>query len=52
MNDNLIEPNLYHCRCGRTIDVGTDDLAGDEDVVQLRLAHACGPTQGGVNRDR
>jgi hypothetical protein len=43
-SDFDLEPdmNLYTCpRCGRTINIGTDDLAGDEDVVRLRLAHGC-----------
>lgn len=40
------EPNLYRCpRCGVTIEIGSDDLAGDEDVVRQRIAHACEPAR-------
>jgi hypothetical protein len=29
--------NLWTCsQCGTTIDIGTDDLAGDEEVVKMR----------------
>ena len=34
--------NLWTCsKCGTTIDIGTDDLAGDEEVVKMRMAHTC-----------
>lgn len=36
------DPNLYQCpRCFKVLEIGTDDLAGDEDVVRQRIAHDC-----------
>lgn len=35
-------PNLYACpHCGEVIDIGNDELAGDEEVVRLRMNHPC-----------
>ena len=34
--------NLWTCpECGRAIDIGTDEYAGDEDAVRMRMAHEC-----------
>lgn len=46
--------NLYRCgRCGWTTDIGTDDLAGDENVVAARIAHRCrDPWSPAVRLDR
>jgi hypothetical protein len=36
--------NIWTCgRCGHAVDVGTDDLAGDENTVRQRMAHDCKP---------
>jgi hypothetical protein len=42
--DDMSEPNLYTCpRCGWTIGLPDDDLAGDEGAVAQRTAHDCAP---------
>jgi hypothetical protein len=36
------DPNLYLCpHCGQVILIGNDELAGNEEVVRLRMSHPC-----------
>ena len=47
------DPNLYLCpHCGQVIVIGNDELAGDEEVVRLRMNHPCpgAPTIPGRRR--
>ena len=38
----MTEPNIYTCpACLFTVDLGNDELAGDEEVVATRISHVC-----------